>query len=66
MYNGQIQNKQFDALKSWVGSDQVVKQRSALTIYFNFLSKIKMTPICYGPATTMNSIFSFGKNNGII
>ena len=66
MYNGQIQNKQFDALKSWVGSDQVVKQRSALTIYFNFLSKNKMTPICYNPDTTMNSFFSIGDDNDMM
>jgi len=44
----------------------VVKQRSVLTIYFNFLSKIEMAPICYGPDTTMNSFFSFGDDNGMM
>ena len=44
----------------------MVKQRSVLKIFFDFLSKIEMTPTCYGPALVRNLIFSFEDYNDII
>ena len=44
----------------------MVKERSNVTRYLNFLAKIKMTPIYFGPATVRNLIFSFGDYTDII
>ena len=37
-----------------------------MTWYLNFLAKIKMTPLCYGPAMIRNLIFSFGNYDDVV
>ena len=44
----------------------MVKERSNVTRYLNFLAKIKMTPTCYGPAMVRNLIYSFGNYSDMI
>jgi len=61
-----MHNKQFDTQKGWVGSNQVVRQRSNVTRHQKFLAKIKATPTCHGPAVVRNLIRSFGDHTDII